>query len=61
MATSKVNKMELAALPRVSANLPPYTPNKSTLAFGVRAIPKIVSPSFRTDMILKSVAWGAVQ
>lgn len=30
------------ALPRVSANLPPYNPSKSTLAFGDRALPKIV-------------------
>lgn len=36
----EINKM---ALPRVSARLPPYTPSKSTLAFGNRAIPKIVS------------------
>ena len=31
------------SLPRVSAHLPPYNPSKSTLAFGNRALPKIVS------------------
>ena len=33
----------IMALPRVSANLPPYNPSKSTLAFGDRTLPKIVS------------------
>ena len=31
------------ALPRISANLPIYDPSKSTLAYGNRAIPKLVS------------------
>ena len=38
------------ALPRVSANLPPYNPSKSTLAFGNRALPKIVNILYRKMM-----------
>lgn len=34
----------IMALPRVSAHLPFYDPSKSSLAFGDRALPKLVRP-----------------
>jgi len=42
------------AVPRISANLPIYDPRKSTLAYGNRAIPKLVSSTIMDNHLAGS-------
>ena len=48
------------AHPRVSANLPPYNPKKSTLAFGNGALPKLVYKRVNPELHYAIICYSVV-